>query len=501
MKQLKQTHAQLITCGLGNNSFALSRVMAFCSNPHHGSLNYAQQTFEGIQEPTICICNTMIRAFLLQGELIKTIELYSKILQGGLYPDNYTLPYVLKACAYMQNCRLGEQLHVQSLKLGFLSDIFVGNTLILMYSSCGSMVEAREIFEEIPLPTVVTWTVMISGYAKQGDVDTARLIFDEAPIKDRGIWGSIISCYVQNSCFKEGLQMFRLMQSEDFEPDEGIFVSLLCACAHLGAMDIGIWIHKYLNRIGLPLNVQLSTALIDMYAKCGNLSLAKNLFDRVREKDTICWNVMIFGMAMHGDVENALKLFMEMEKAGFHPNDLTFVALLTACSYSGMALKGLQIFNSMETVYGIEPKSEHYGCLIDFLGRAGLFEEAQRIIRSMPKSCSSSEEAITWRALLSSCCNQGEAQLAEIAAERLLQLEHQSGVYVLLSNMYAASGKYDEVKRIRKKMKDGGVEKIRGCSSIEVNGFVHEFIVGEKTHPQMQEIHRFFEKMNTELEF
>ncbi|OVA12147.1 Pentatricopeptide repeat [Macleaya cordata] len=473
--------------------------MAFCSDPHHGSLNHASQIFEQIEQPTICVCNTMIKAFLLKGELIKTVQMYSQILQNGLYPDNYTLPYVLKACAYLQNCQLGEQIHGHSLKLGFICDIFVGNTLILMYSSCGSMVEAGHIFEEIPLGTAVSWTVMISGYARKGDVDSARLIFDEAPIKDRGIWGSIISGYVQNNCFKEGLEMFRLMQSTNLEPDEGIFVSLLCACAHLGAMDIGIWIHRYLNRIGLPSTVQLSTALIDMYAKCGNLGLAKNLFDGMRERDTICWNVMISGLAMHGDVENALMLFMEMEKSGFSPNDITFIAVLTACSYSGMADKGLQIFNSMKTVYGIKPKSEHYGCMIDFLGRAGLFKDAKEIIEKMPTSCSPSEEAIAWRALLSSCCNHGEAQLAEVAAERLFQLERHSGVYVLLSNMYAGSGKYDDAKRIRKKMKDRGVEKTPGCSSIEVNGVVHEFIAGESTHPQMEEIYRLLKKMNEQL--
>ncbi|RZC71776.1 hypothetical protein C5167_034904 [Papaver somniferum] len=286
----------------------------------------------------------------------------------------------------------------------------------------------------------------------------------------------------------------------DIEPDEGIFVSLLSACAHLGSVDIGIWIHKHLKGMQFPMTVQLNTALIDMYAKCGNLGLAKNLFDGMQERDVICWNVMISGLTMNGDAQNALALLEQMEKDGFKPNHIIFITVLTAGSYSCMAYKGLQIFDSMKSVYGIEPKSEHYGCMINLLGRAGHFEEAKEIILRMPTSCSPSDEAMAWRALLSSCCSLGETSLAEVAAERLIQLERHCGVYVLLLNMYASSGKYDDARRIRKDMKEKGVEKTPGCSSIEVNGFIHEFVAGEKTHAQMQEIHKVLEKMNDQLE-
>ncbi|KAI3854536.1 hypothetical protein MKX03_016891 [Papaver bracteatum] len=255
---------------------------------------------------------------------------------------------------------------------------------------------------------------MISGYSKMGDEDSARIICDEAPFKDRERWGCIISSYMQNNCFKEVLEMFRLMQLTDLDPDEGIFISLLSACPHLGSVGIGLWIHKHLKRMQLPMTVQINIALIDMYAKCGNLGLAKNIFDGMQERDVICWNVMISGLTMNGDAENALALFEQMEKDGFRPNDITFVA--------------------------------HYGCMINFLGRAGLFEEAKEIILRMPTICSPSDEAMTWRALLSSCCRTG---LAEVAAERLVQLERHSGVYVLLSNVHAGYGKYDDARRIR----------------------------------------------------
>lgn len=501
MKQLKEAHAQVLTCGLGTDSFALSRLLAFCSHPLHGSLPHAWKLFQQIQHPTICICNTMIKAFVLKGKLINTIQIYSQMLENGLYPDNYTLPYVLKACAGLQSCHLGESAHGQSVKLGFWFDIFVGNTLIAMYSSFGNVRAARCIFDEMPWHTAVSWTVMISGYAKVGDVETARMLFDEAPMKDRGIWGSIISGYVQNNCFKEGLQMFRLMQSTGLEPDEAILVSILCACAHLGAMEIGVWVHRYLDQLGHPLSVRLSTGLLDMYAKCGSLDIAKKLFDGMSQRDTICWNAMISGMAMNGDGDNALRLFSEMEKAGVKPDDITFIAIFTACSYSGMAHEAIRLLNSMCTVYNIEPKSEHYGCIVDLLGRAGLLKEAKELILKMPNSSSPTEQAIAWRALLSACCSHGQTEVAEDAAQRLFHLEHHSGAYVLLSNLYAAAGKQDHVRRIRKMMENRGVDKAPGCSSVKINGVVHEFIAGEETHLQMEEVHRVLEKMNKQMDY
>lgn len=500
MKHLKQAHALVVTTGLANASFALSRVLALSSDPHHGSLAHACMLFQHINQPTICIWNTMLKAFLLHDELMRTIQTFTKMLRRSMSPDNYTLPYVLKACARLQSPRLGELVHGYCLKLGLLLDIFVGNSLIVMYCAFGDVKAARYIFDEIPKLSAVSWTIMISGYAKVGDVETARLFFDVAPVRDKGIWGAMISGYVQNSCFKEGLYLFRLMHPTDVEPDEAIFVSILCACAHLGALHTGVWIHGYLDRLGLPMSVRLSTGLLDMYAKCGNLDLAKRIFDGMSQKDTVCWNAMISGIAMHGDGENAMKLFKEMEKAKVRPDDITFIAIFTACSYSGMAYEGMKMFDIMCREYNIEPKSEHYGCIVDLLSRAGLFQEAKEIIQRTSNSSSPSEDAVAWRAFLGACCNHGQTQLAEIAAEKLFELEHHSGVYVLLSNLYTAAGKHGDARRVRNLMKNR-VEKEPGCSSIELDRTVHEFIAGEKKHPKMKEIYSILEKINKHLYF
>ncbi|WOL07746.1 hypothetical protein Cni_G16493 [Canna indica] len=495
MRQLKQTQAQLTTAGLAADSFALSRLLAFCSHPVHGCLRHAQLLFMYSYSPTLCIHNTMIKALLLRQNYVESFKIYSNLLRDGLVPDNYTFPYVLKACAGLQDGTAGAQVHGHVVKLGFCSDTFVGNTAALMYFACGDAVSAREAFDEILQRDAVTWTVMISGYAQMGDVETARMMFDESPIKDRGIWGAIISGYVQNNCNKEGLLMFRLMQAEGLVPDEGLLVSALCACAQIGALDIGTWIHHYVNRIGLTMSVKLGTALLDMYLKCGKLGLAKKLFDEMPQKDTICWNVMILGLAMHGDGEGALELFTCMNKRGLKPDDATFVAVLTACSHSGLVEEGLEVFYSMSS-YCIEPRSEHYVCVVDFLGRAGHFQEAKAIIQRMPSYTSPAERAVAWRSFLSACWNHRETQWAEVSAGHLLELENHSGVYVILSNIYGTHGKQADARRMRSCMEDRGVIKIPGCSSLQLDGHVHEFVAGAQMHPGMKDAYNVLETIN-----
>uniref|UniRef100_A0A7N0U299 Uncharacterized protein n=1 Tax=Kalanchoe fedtschenkoi TaxID=63787 RepID=A0A7N0U299_KALFE len=499
MKQLKQSHAQVVTCGLKDSSFALSRLLAFCSDPATGSLDHGFKVFQTIEAPTSCIYNTMMKSFLVNGKFTETLELCAGMLRQGMCPDHYTLPYVLKACGEMRWAGVGEMIHGVCAKLGLLFDEFVGNSLIGMYCSVGAMEAAGKVFDEIPQPSEVSWTVMISGFTKQGDVHSARMFFDEAPgrVKDRALWGSMISGYVWNNCFKEGLYMLRLMQEDGIEPDESVLVSVLSACAHLGALDIGIWVHMYCERGGSPLTVRLGTSLIDVYAKCGRLDLAQRLFAAMRVRDTICWNVMIQGMAMHGEGKAALDLFLDMERAGARPDDITFIGLLSALSHSGMAYQGLKMLDIMRAKYEIKPKSEHYGCVVGLLSRVGLFKEAKKIIEGIPNVSHPSEEAAAWRAFLSACCSHGEIKLAEAAAEKLLSLEQRhSGVYVLLANLYAAEGKPDDAKRMRKLMRKRDVDKAPGCSSVEINGRVYEFIAGETTHSQMAEIVDLLQKMS-----
>nr|GEU29491.1 pentatricopeptide repeat-containing protein At5g66520-like [Tanacetum cinerariifolium] len=417
-----------------------------------------------------------------------------------MYPDNYTLPYVLKTCLLTESFELGVIVHGHCVKFGFLCDGFVGNSLMSVYSCGGDMGGARKVFEEMSVRCVVSWTVLISGYCRIGDVEVGRLVFDEAPVKDRGVWGAMISGYVQNNCFKEGLEMFRLMQATSIVADEAMFLSVLGACAHLGALEIGVWVHKRVDEVKLRCGVKLGTALMDTYCKCGKLDVAEKVFNEMTERDTICWNVMISGLAIHGEGLRALRLFSDMEMAGVKPDNVTFIAVFTACSYSGMEHEGLRLFNKMCNEYTINPKTEHYICIIDLLGRAGLLNEAEDIVERMPTSCSLKEKAVAWRALLSACESHKQIELAKRAAERLMLLENDSGAYVLMSNLYSSTNDVDSLQMTRKLMKAQGLDKLPGCSSIEFGGAVNEFVAGEKTHHQIEEIHTLLENLNRQVD-
>ncbi|CAA6657422.1 unnamed protein product [Spirodela intermedia] len=467
MRQLKQAHAQIVLGGLGENRFAISRILAFCSDPNSGCVAHAQVLFRQTKQPTICICNTMIKTLLLKGEYTRLADIYRQILHDGLLPDNYTFPYMLKGCAHLRDSQIGEQVHGHALQLGFDFDVFVGNTLILMYSACGKMEDAHQMFDLTPQRNAASWTVLISAYSKLGEVGAARELFDQSQVKDRGVWGCMISGY--------------------------------CLCP-TGGPRSRHWIHRYLKRVGFTLGIRLSTALIDMYLKSGDWALAIKLFANMPQRDVISWNVMIIGLATHGDGRGALELFAQMQREGFSPDETTFLAVLSACSHSGLVSEGLRQFKSMKAVHGIEPRGEHYGCVVDFLSRAGLFNEAQGIIAMMPTSSSPSEKAVAWRALLSACWRHGEEQLAELAARCLLQLEDHSGAYVLLSNVYRRSGRHGVAEGVKKLMWGRGVAKPPGCSSVEIGGSVHEFVAGERVHRQMSQVYEVLHAMSHHMD-
>ncbi|CAN6481801.1 unnamed protein product [Victoria cruziana] len=463
-----------------------------------GRICCARSIFSQIDNPKVCLFNCKIKSFVSMHAYKDALKMYVGMLREGLQPDSYTFPSMLKAIVGLQDQVLGQKIHAHVVKSGLGIDVYTCNTLIVMYASFDGCIErARQVFDEMRMRSTVSWTVMITGYSKVGEVNAARLIFDEVNGKDVVLWGAMVSCYVHNSCFKEAVQLFRLMQESGTEPDEAVLVSVLVACAHLGALDLGRWINSYVGRKGMNLTVRLGTALLDMYGKCGFLDASRRIFNDMRERDVVCWNSMIMVLALHGDADGALKLFARMEAYELRPDDITFVAVLTACSHGGLVDEGRRHFERMSRIYGIQPKTEHYTCMVDALGRAGFVDEARKLLESMPVS--NPGESLAWRALLSASWHYRNIESAKFAAERLLQSEPHSGVYTLLSNIYAAAGKFDESQKIKELMKDGGVHKAPGCSSVVIDGFVHEFVAGEKAHPDIEEIYTKWEEIKKQL--
>lgn len=305
---------------------------------------------------------------------------------------------------------------------------------------------------------------LVRCYSVSGDLAGARLVFDETPERSLGLWTTVICGYAQNFCSNEALALFEGMVVEGFEPNGATLASVLSACARSGCLELGERIHEFMRVRGVEVGVILGTALVYMYAKNGVIVMARKLFDGMPERNVVTWNAMICGLASHGHVDDALGLFEDMRKEGVVvPNDVTFIGVLSACCHAGLIDVGREIFCSMKMVYGIEPKIEHYGCMVDLLGRGGKLLEAEELVKGMPWK----PDVVIWGALLAASKNSGNTEVAERAVKEILTLEpHNHGVCVALSNMHAEAGQWQEVLRLRKMMKEEKLKKAPGWSLV-----------------------------------
>ncbi|XP_050908336.1 pentatricopeptide repeat-containing protein At5g56310-like, partial [Lathyrus oleraceus] len=313
----------------------------------------------------------------------RSILFFNFVCKLGLSLDSYSLPYVLKVVVSLKDVVLGRQVHCVGVVTGLDSCLSVVCSVIQMYSSCGNDVSsARKVFDEFVLlfgENGSVWNVMVAAYAKVGDVCNTRKLFDSMPHRDKDVfsWTALISGSTQANNPSEAIKLFRRMQLENVKPDEIAILAVLSACADLGALHLGEWIHNYIEKHKLSMIVPLYNSLIDMYAKSGNISKALQLFENMKRNTVITWTTMIYRLALHGLGEEALHVFACVEKEGrIKPNEVTFIVILSACSHVGLVELGRDYFTSMRSGYGIEPKVEHYGCMIDLLGRAGRLQEA-----------------------------------------------------------------------------------------------------------------------------
>ncbi|XP_031248549.1 pentatricopeptide repeat-containing protein At3g21470 [Pistacia vera] len=356
-----------------------------------------------------------------------------------------------------------------------LKNVVTWTVMVDGYTSNGEMEAARELFEEMPERNCYVWSSMISGYCKRGDVKEAKAMFDRIPVRNLVNWNSLISGYAQNGFCEEALEAFSKMQEERFEPDEVTFASVLSACAQLGSLDAGREIHSMINHNRIKLNQFVSNALVDMYAKCGDLTNARLIFEGMAHSSSACWNSMISGFAIHGKCREALQFFGRMECSNEKPDDITFLSVLSACAHGGFVDEGLEIFSRMEK-YGLAARIKHYGCLVDLLGRAGRLKEAYDLIKKMAMK---PNDAI-WGALLGACRIHVDEDMVQKLMEELAPSN--SGLdsgddshYVLLSNIYAASDRWERAETMRKVMQDKGLQKIPGRSAVMLSNTERQF--------------------------
>ncbi|GFS38641.1 pentatricopeptide repeat (PPR-like) superfamily protein [Actinidia rufa] len=496
IRDLQKIHAQLIKTGLAKDTVAASRVLAFCTAA--GYVNYAYLVFTQIQNPNLFTWNTIIRGFSNSSTPQTSISLFVDMLvTSPVQPHRLTYPSLFKAYSQLGLAHDGAQLHGRIIKQGLQFDPFIRNTIINMYAICGCLSEAWILFDEDDGFDIVAWNSMIMGLAKNGEIEYSKKLFDKMPFRNSISWNSMISGYVRNGKWVEALDFFSQMQEEKIKPSEFTMVSLLNASARLGAIRQGEWIHDYIRKNDIELNVIVVTAIIDMYCKCGSIENGLQVFETDPVKGLSCWNSIILGLATNGCEDEALQVFSRLESSEHEPDCVSFIGVLTACNHSGLVDKAREYFTLMTETYRIEPSMKHYGCLVDVLGRAGLLREAEEVIRSM----SMNPDAAIWGSLLSACWKHGNVEIGQWVAKNLTEFDpSESCGYVLMSNVYATSGHFEKAMQERISMKKKQIEKQPGCSSIEVDGEVHEFVAGSRLHPRIQEIYCISNNLSSMLQ-
>lgn len=421
-----------------------------------GLLEEAQKLFDKMRERNVVSWTTMISAYCNAKINDKAMEFLVLMLREGVKPNMFTYSSILRACDSSVNLR---QVHSGIIKFGLESDVFVRSALIDIY-------------------------------ARWGELENALIVFDEMVTGDLVVWNSIIGGFAQNSDGDEALNLFKRMKKSGFSVDQSTLTSVLRACTGLALLELGTQVHVHVLKYDQDLI--LNNALLDMYCKCGSLEDAKIVFNRMVKKDVISWSTMIAGLAQNGYSREALKYFDSMKASGIKANYITIVGVLFACSHAGLVEDGLYYFRSMKKLYGVDPEREHYGCMIDLLGRAGRLDEAVKLIHEMKHE----PDAITWRALLGACRVHKNMELAVYSATKILKLDpHDAGTYILLSNIYANSQRWDDAAEIRKVMRDRGIRKEPGCSWIEINKRIHAFILGDNSHPRINAINMELNKL------
>jgi len=418
-----------------------------------GSMEEASRVFNKLPSRAAVCWNAMIFGHVKCGEGHKALQLFQKMQHEGVQPDPATYVGVLNACAGLRALEEGRRAHQLIMQTGCEADVFVGSSLIDMYAKCGSMEEASRVFNKLP-SRVVCWNAMIFGHVKCGEGHKA-------------------------------LQLFQKMQHEGVQPDPATYVGVLNACANVVALEEGRRTHERIIQSRCESNVFVKSSLVDMYAKCGSMEDACRVFNTMPSHDVVSWNALLGGFAMHGQGKEALVHFERMCEEGVHPDDITFVCLLSACSHAGFVDEGLRFNALMTTVYRIPAKLEHYTCMVDLLGRAGHLQEAENMIQGMP--CK--PNAAIWRALLGACRVHGNVEMGERMAKRVLELEPKNAAaFVLLSNLYAATGNLELSESVERQRKERDAKKQPGRTWIEVNDAVHTFVVDDQIHPEMIKI-------------
>ncbi|XP_062210531.1 putative pentatricopeptide repeat-containing protein At3g49142 [Phragmites australis] len=496
------------------------------------ALSSARAVLDSSPDRSTILFNVLIRALTSASLHRDALRLFASMRPRGpaCVPDHYTYPLALKSCAASNDLLLGLQIHSVIAKLRLDANRYVAHSAISMYARCGRPDDAYRVFDEMQNRDVVTWNAMISGFARAGlfdravgvfrefvalqcsspdagtmasvlpamgnakaeDIAFVRRVFDEMHFKELISWNAMLAIYANNEFHVKAVELFVKMEKDGVEPDEVTLATVLPPCGELSAFSLGKRIHEIIKRKRMRPNLLLENALMDMYASCGCLKDAKEVFDSMSARDVISWTSIISAYGKHGQGREAIDLFERMQGHGIEPDSIALVAVLAACSHAGLLDVGKHYFDCMTSRYRITPKAEHYTCMVDLLGRAGCISEAYDFIMTMPID----PNERVWGSLLGACRIHSNMDIGLVAADNLFRLvPEQTGYYVLLSNIYARAGRWADVTLVRGVLASKGIKKLPGASNVELGDRVHTFHIGDRSHPQSEMIYQKLDEL------
>ncbi|KZV18854.1 pentatricopeptide repeat-containing protein mitochondrial-like [Dorcoceras hygrometricum] len=469
----KQTHQQAFIFGYGSDIFITSALVDMYAKCGH--LEDARKVFDEIPCRNVVSWTSMINGYVQNDYPREALLLFKEQLaeDGGSSSeeeeeciDGVAMASILSACSRVCEKYVTQVVYGFVIKRGFNAVLVVANTSIDAFANCGTLEFSRKVFD---------------------DMDERDLIS----------WNSMIAVCAQNGLAAEALEVFRLMvTSAELEYNAVTLCTVLFSCAHCGVLRIGKCVHSQVMKRNLENDVYVGTSIIDMYSKCGRVNMARRAFTMMTEKNVKSWSAMVTGYGMHGQAKEALEVFSGMIEAGVKPNSICFVSVLSACCHGGLVDEGWHWFCAMQHRFNIEPSIEHYGCMVDLLGRVGYVTKAYNLIMEMRVR----PDFVIWCSLLAACRIHKNVDLGEVSANKLFELDPNNSVYyTLLSNIYADAGRWEDVERMRVFMKNRGFDKSPGFSLIELKGCVHTFLAGDRTHPQHEKIYRYLKELSVKL--
>ncbi|KAI3753486.1 hypothetical protein L2E82_25540 [Cichorium intybus] len=572
----REVHAYVIRNGITNSNVAIGNSLINMYSKC-GSITEAVSSFKLMTQKDQVSWNSIITGFDQNGYFKDAVMMFCLMRRNQVIPANFTLINALNSCAGLRLLTLGQQIHCEGVKFGLDTDVSVSNSLIDFYSETGCLSNCKKVFSLMHEYDQVSWNsiigaVSVSGsgsssdslvpdsveyfmemmrsgwrpnsitfvnilgavsslsmnelvkqihglslkhldsdynavenailscYGKCGCMDDCEKLFSIMGIRrDETSWNSMISGYIHNELLNKAMDLVKLMLTNGQRLDRFTFATVLSACASIATLERGMEVHGCGIRAELDSDVVIGSALVDMYSKCGRIDYATRFFNSMRVKNVYSWNSMISGYARHGHGDKSLEVFTKMTLEGQIPDHVTFVGVLSACSHMGLVDQGFDYFDSMSKVYGLNPKMEHYSCMVDVFGRAGELDKMEDFLRKMPMEPS----VLMWRTVLGACCRGNSERMTDLgrtAGEKLLELDSNNAVnYVLLSNMYALRGNWEDMKRTRGLMKQAEVKKEAGCSWVTMKDGVHVFVASDRSHPETDAIYQKLKELKGKM--